>query len=458
MPKQNKQMEKIISLCKQRGFIYPGSEIYGGLQNSWDYGPLGVELKNNIKNLWWDHFVRSRDDIVGIDAALIMNPKVWEASGHTKEFNDPMVECKKCHARRRSDHVQDARVKGGGYKNVQRKFSDEERDLLFCSNKEEHDFTPPKDFNMMFRTHLGPVANDDNIVYLRPETAQAMFVDFKNVLQTSRQTPPFGIAQAGHSFRNEITPGNFIFRLREFQIMEIEYFIAPPKSDKDWELHFDKWLKEMHDWIESVGIDKKKVHELEVPKDDLAHYSKRTVDLEFDFPFGKDELYGLAYRTDFDLKTHEENSGENMKYRDQESGEEYWPHVIEPTFGVERTVLAVLCSAYSEEDDRVVLKLDPKIAPYKAAVFPLMRNKPELVELAQKIYKDLRKNHVIAWDDRGNVGKRYYSQDQIGTPYCITVDFDSLEDKSVTIRDRDSMKQERVKIEELENILSEKVK
>ncbi|MBU2575845.1 glycine--tRNA ligase [Patescibacteria group bacterium] len=422
-------MEKIISLCKQRGFIYPGSEIYGGLQNSWDYGPLGVELKNNIKNLWWQRFVSSRDDIVGIDAALIMNPKVWEASGHISEFNDPLVECKKCHERFRADHL-------------------EKNKCLNCGGE----ITESKQFNMMFRTYLGPVDDGENQVYLRPETAQAIFVDFKNVLQTSRQTLPFGIAQMGKAFRNEITPGNFIFRTREFEQMEIEYFI----KEEDWEKHFDKWAKEMHEWIQSVGIDKKKIHELDVPKDELAHYSKKTIDFEFDFPFGRDELYGLAYRTDFDLKNHEKNSGENTKYRDQESGEEFWPHVIEPSLGVDRTVLAVLCSAYHEEDDRVVLKLKPEIAPYKAAVFPLMRNKPELVELAQKIYKDLREKFVIAWDDRGNIGKRYYSQDQIGTPFCITIDFDSLDDDTVTVRDRDSMKQERISIAELEAYLRDK--
>ena len=428
MLKQNKEMEKIISLCKQRGFIYPGSEIYGGLQNSWDYGPLGVELKNNIKNLWWQNFVRNRDDIVGLDAALIMNSKVWEASGHVGEFNDPLVECKKCHERFRADHL-------------------EKEECLSCGGE----LTESKQFNMMFKTFLGPVADGDNEVYLRPETAQAIFVDFKNVLQTSRKKIPFGIAQIGKAFRNEITPGNFIFRTREFEQMEIEYFIEPPTSDKDWEEPFDKWVKQIYEWIKLVGIDKKKIHELDVPSGELAHYSKKTIDFEFDFPFGKDELYGLAYRTDFDLKTHEKHSGQDTKYQDLETNEKYWPHVIEPSLGVDRTVLAVLCSAYCEDGDRVVLKLDPKIAPYKAAVFPLMRNKPELVELAQKTYKDLRKKFMIAWDDRGNIGKRYYAQDQIGTPLCITIDFDSLDDDSVTIRDRDSAKQERVKIADLES-------
>jgi glycyl-tRNA synthetase len=429
-------MDKIVSLAKQRGFIYPGSEIYGGLQNSWDYGPLGVELKNNIKSLWWDMFVRQRDDMVGIDTALIMNPKVWEASGHVSEFNDPMVECKKCHSRFRADHLKkDKCPECGG------------------------ELTESKQFNMMFRTHLGPVEDDDNQVYLRPETAQAIFVDFKNVLQTSRQTLPFGIAQIGKAFRNEITPGNYIFRTREFEQMEIEYFIEPPKDDKEWQKHFNKWVKELHKWIDVVGIDKKKIHELDVPKDELAHYSKKTIDFEFDFPFGKDELYGLAYRTDFDLKNHEKSSGQDTKYLNQETNEKYWPHVIEPSLGVDRTLLAILVSAYHEEgegkDKRVVLKLKPQVAPYKAAIFPLMRNKPELVEKARKVYDDLRKKFTIAWDDRGNIGKRYYAQDQIGTPYCITIDFDTLEDDTVTIRDIDTAEQERVKIDELDSKLQD---
>ncbi|MDP3995086.1 MAG: glycine--tRNA ligase [bacterium] len=427
-------MEKIISLAKQRGFIYPGSEIYGGLANSWDYGPLGVELKNNIKALWWDMFVRRRDDMVGLDAALIMNPKVWEASGHVSEFNDPMVECKKCHSRFRADHLKaDACPSCGG------------------------ELTEAQQFNMMFRTHLGPVASEENLVYLRPETAQAIFVDFKNVLNTSRKTLPFGVAQIGKAFRNEITPGNFIFRTREFEQMEIEYFIRAPKNDAEWERHFDDWRNAIHAWIAAAGINPKKISELDVPASELAHYSKKTMDFQFDFPFGKDELYGLAYRTDFDLKTHQEYSGADTKYRDQESGEEFWPHVIEPSLGVDRTLLAVLCSAYEQDDKREVLHLKPALAPYKAAIFPLMRNKPDLVKKAQTIYQDLRQKFMVAWDDRGNVGKRYYSQDQIGTPYCITVDFDTLDDDTCTIRDRDTMQQERLKIAELEGYLREKI-
>jgi len=431
-------MESIVSLAKQRGFIYPGSELYGGLQNSWDYGPLGVELKNNIKELWWEMFVHQRDDMVGLDAALIMNPKVWEASGHVSNFNDPLVECKKCHERFRADHLKEKKCPscGGG-------------------------LTDSQQFNMMFRTHLGPVESDDNIVYLRPETAQAIFVDFKNVVQSSRKTLPFGIAQIGKAFRNEITPGNFIFRTREFEQMEIEYFIPKPAKDADWEVHFDAWVKSVHEWIRIVGIDKAKIHELDVPKDELAHYSKKTMDFEFDFPFGKDELYGLAYRTDFDLKNHEEHSGQNTKYKDQSTNEEYWPHVIEPSMGVDRTMLAILCSAYtvegSGEKRREFLKLNPAVAPYKAAVFPLLKNKPELVKKARDLYEQLRRTYAVAWDDRGNVGKRYYSQDQIGTPYCVTVDFDTLEKDVVTVRDRDTTKQDSVAIKELNAYLDEKL-
>ncbi|MEK7628963.1 MAG: glycine--tRNA ligase [Patescibacteria group bacterium] len=428
-------IDKIVSLCKRRGFVYPGSEIYGGLANSWDYGPLGAELKNNIKQLWWKKFVHGRDDVVGIDAALIMNPKVWEASGHVATFSDPLVECIKCHSRFRADQFNGTCEQCGGKK-----------------------FSEAKQFNLMLKTFLGPVENSDSVVYFRPETAQAMFVDFKNVLDTSRKTIPFGIAQIGKAFRNEITPGNFIFRTREFEQMEIEYFI---KKDT-WQENFEHWRKEMLGWMEDVGIDLKHVHEIEIPAEDRAHYSKRTIDFEFDFPFGRKELYGLAYRTDFDLKNHENASGQNLKYREQgdgtSSGEEYWPHVIEPTWGVDRSLLAVLCSAYDDTDaSRTVLKLNPKIAPYKVAVFPLMKNKPELVEAARKVYTGLKKEFVVAWDDRGNVGKRYYSQDEIGTPYCITVDFQTLEDETVTIRDRDTTTQERIKISELTNYLSNKI-
>jgi glycyl-tRNA synthetase len=420
-------MDKIVSLCKRRGFIFPGSEIYGGLSNSWDYGPLGVELKNNIKNAWWKRFVHQRDDMIGIDSALIMNPKVWEASGHVATFSDPLVECKKCHNRFRKDQLKKEKCPD-------------------CKGE----LTEAKQFNLMLKTFLGPIENAESIVYFRPETAQAMFVDFKNVLETSRKKIPFGIAQIGKAFRNEITPGNFIFRTREFEQMEIEYFI----KEENWKETFKMWQKEMWLWItDELGLNKEKIHELEVPKDELAHYSKRTIDFEFDYPFGKKELYGLAYRTDFDLKNH----FKEPPYEDLESKEKFYPHVIEPTFGVDRSVLAVLLDAYAEENDRVILKLKPSLAPYKVAVFPLLKNKPELVEKAKEVYKDLKQNFVVIFDDRGNIGKRYYSQDEIGTPFCVTIDFQTLEDQTATLRNRDTMKQERIKITDLKNYLINKI-
>lgn len=427
MAEKNDKMEKIISLCKRRGFIFPGSEIYGGLANSWDYGPVGVELKNNIKQAWWKRFVQQRDDMVGIDASLLMNPKVWENHGHLATFTDPLVECKKCHGRYRADQIDGK-----------------------CPNCGSKDLTEAKQFNLMLKTFLGPAEEKVNEVYFRPETAQAMFVDFKNVLDTTRRKLPFGIGQIGKAFRNEITPGNFIFRTREFEQMEIEYFI----KESEWQNVFEHWRKEMWSWMTDVlGLKKEHIHELAVSKDELAHYSKKTIDFEYDYPFGKKELYGLAYRTDFDLKNHFKEE----PYQDLETGEKLYPHVIEPTWGVDRSVLAVLCDAYTEEAERIVLKVKPSLAPYKVAVFPLLKNKPELVEKAKEIYYALKKDFTVAFDERGNIGKRYYSQDEIGTPYCVTVDFDTLKDDSVTVRDRDTMKQERVKINELSNFLSNKL-
>ena len=420
-------IDKIISLCKRRGFIFPGSEVYGGLANSWDYGPLGVELKNNIKQAWWNRFVHFRDDMVGIDAALIMNPKVWEASGHLENFSDPLVECKKCHHRFRKDTL-------------------EKDECPDCKGE----LMEPKQFNLMLKTFLGPTEDSSAIVYFRPETAQAMFVDFKNVLNTTRRKLPFGIAQIGKAFRNEITPGNFIFRTREFEQMEIEYFIKA----EEWKKVFEMWRKEMWSWMTDIlGLREKNIHELDIPDGERAHYSKKTIDFEYDFPFGRKELYGLAYRTDFDLKNH----FKEPPYEDVESGEKLYPHVIEPTWGVDRSVLAVLCQSYIEESDRVVLKLKSKLAPYKVAVFPLLKNKPELVKKAEEIYKDLKKYFMVAFDDRGNIGKRYYSQDEIGTPFCITVDFDTLEKDDVTVRDRDTMRQERIKIKDLQSFLNDKI-
>jgi len=431
--KRENLMGKIVSLCKRRGFIFPGSEIYGGLANSWDYGPLGVELKNNIKQLWWKRFVQNRDDVVGIDSALIMNPKVWEASGHLKNFSDALIECKNCHHRFRADSLT---MDSGCY---------------VCTDCDGREFAGAKDFNLMLKTFLGPSENATNVVYFRPETAQGMFVDFKNVLDTSRKAIPFGVAQIGKAFRNEITPGSFIFRTREFEQMEIEYFIRK----ENWEEEFENWRKEMHNWMEKdLGLDRKHIHELEVPDDERAHYSKRTIDFEYDFPFGVNELYGLAYRTDFDLKNHYKEP----PYKDPQTGEEFWPHVIEPTWGVDRSVLAVLTEAYNEEESRVVLKLNQKLTPYKVAVFPLLANKPELVKTAKGVYDSLKTRFMTAWDDRGNIGKRYYSQDEIGTPWCVTIDFESLEDEKVTVRDRDTMRQERVAIEGLAEYFKSKIK
>ncbi len=451
-------MDKVIGLARNRGFIFPGSEIYGGLQNSWDYGPLGAELKKNIKDLWWKIFVLERPDIVGLDANVIMSTRVWEASGHLEGFNDTLIECKKCHTRFRADEVT-PELSG-------KAASDKTLSKIICQTcGAKGQFTNPISFNTMFKTNLGPVESADSTVYLRPETAQAMFVDFAEILRVSRRRLPFGIAQIGKAFRNEITTGNFIFRLREFEQMEIEYFIEPPKTRKDWEKYFDHWLGEIRRWLKIVGVDMKRVKETEVPANDRAHYSKKTIDIEFQYPFGQKELYGLAYRTDYDLKAHEKNSGENLKYRDPETGKEFVPHVIEPSLGVERTILAVLLSAYTEEqvktakgteEKRVVLKLPAVIAPYKTAVLPLA-DKPELVKMGEDIRNSLSLLFSVDFDVTQSIGKRYRRQDEIGTPYCITVDFDSLGDGKVTIRDRDSMKQDRVEIGKVAEYLKEKL-
>ncbi|OGE89389.1 MAG: glycine--tRNA ligase [Candidatus Doudnabacteria bacterium RIFCSPHIGHO2_01_FULL_50_67] len=434
-------LEKIVNLAKRRGFIFPGSEIYGGLANSYDFGPLGVELKNNIKKLWWKMFVQEREDMVGLDANIIMNPKVWEASGHLQNFNDPLAECKKCHQRFRADEIGKS-----------------------CPNCGGKEFAEQKQFNMMFKTNLGPIESPEHAVYLRPETAQAMFVDFKEIVETTRMRVPFGVAQIGKAFRNEITPGNFVFRTREFEQMEIEYFIR----EKDWKKSFDHWLAEMKRWIKAVGIDEKKVKYVDVPDKERAHYSKRTVDVEFQYPFGQKELYGLAYRTDFDLSAHQKHSGKDLEYRDPETNDKFVPHVIEPSLGVERTALAVLLSCYEEikggrttttesvKEQEVVLRLPKSIAPIKAAILPLSR-KDELTKPARDIYHELQKEFICQYDETASIGKRYRRQDEIGTPFCVTFDFDSLEDKKVTVRDRDSMKQERVAISELKDYLKKQL-
>ncbi len=501
-------MEKLVSLCKRRGFVYQGSEIYGGLAGTFDYGPLGVALRNNIKNIWWKMFVDSRDDMYGLDAAILMHPKVWEASGHVSGFSDPMVECQNinCKDRRhRVDHLLAPEI----YEEILRKLKSPEivNELVSKVSNEIAELMPqdlpetykgegdfltrkrteekidefqskvgiimhtaltvnkvkcpgcgqvnwglPKQFNMMFQTQIG--AAESSISYLRPETAGGIFVNFKNIVDSFHPKLPFGIAQIGKAFRNEIAPRDFIFRVRELEQMEVEYFVKP----SDWEVKFEEWRQGIHSFVEAVGISKDAVHELEVGDGDRAHYSKRTIDFEFDFPFGRKELFGLAYRTDFDLTAHQTGSGQNLKYA-EEGQEAIIPHVIEPSLGVERTMLAVLSSAYCEDEQngeiRVFLKFKPAVAPIKVAVFPLLKNKPELVEKAREIYVALKKEiPQIMWDDNGNVGKRYRRQDEIGTPWCVTVDFDTLGENpemldTVTVRDRDTGTQERVAVSDL---------
>jgi len=434
-------MDNIISLAKRRGFIFPGSEIYGGLANSFDYGPLGVELKNNIKQEWWKRFVHQRPDIVGIDAALLMNPKVWEASGHVKNFADALVECKNCHERYRADEIgwTDSKTPMEG---------------ITCRECGGGEWAGAKQFNLMLKTFLGPAEKSANIVYFRPETAQSMFVDFKTILDTNRPKLPFGIAQIGKAFRNEITPGNFIFRMREFEQMEIEYFV----KESEWEKYFEHWLDEMKRWLEYLGVSDKKLHYVDIPEGERAHYSKRTVDIEYEYPFGQKELYGLAYRGDFDLKNHTEASGQDLRYTDTETNEKFLPHVIEPTWGVDRSVLVSMLEAYHEEEaptaeegesaKRVVMKFPTWLAPVKIAVLPLSK-KEELIKVAKSIYGELSKKFVCEYDETQSIGKRYRRQDEIGTPLCITVDFDTPNDDSVTVRDRDTMKQARIKISEI---------
>lgn len=454
------RMEKVVSLAKRRGFIYQGSEIYGGLAGTWDYGPLGVSLKNNIKNLWWKRFVDDREDMYGVDAAILMNQRVWQASGHVGGFADPLVECKKCKKRFRGDQVKMGDTAGaemGGGEGAQKSGTGGGKNWI-CENCKTTNTFAPRQFNMMFKTNVGASEDENSVSYLRPETAQGMFVNFKNVIDSFHPKLPFGLAQIGKAFRNEIAPRDFIFRSREFEQMEIEYFVR----ENEWEKHFEYWQGEMKSWMKDIGLDAAKIHELEVAPEDRAHYSKRTIDFEYDFPFGKKELYGLAYRTDFDLKNHSGASGVDLTYFDEEEKDEskrrFAPHVIEPTFGVDRTVLAVLATAYTEDElggeKRVFLKLSPTITPVRVAVFPLLKNKPKLVEKAREVYSMLKKEialtgGAVVFDDNGNIGKRYRRQDEIGTPHCVTVDFDTLENDTVTVRDRDTGKQERVAIDKL---------
>ena len=441
-------MEDIISLCKRRGFIYQGSDVYGGLSGTWDYGPLGVQLKRNIMNLWWRMFVDERDDIYGVDAAILMNPKVWQASGHVDTFVDPLCEDTVNHRRYRTDHIlKDNGIDADGLMMEQ---MDEVIAEKGIKSPDGNPLSKSRTFNMMFKTSVGATESEDSAAYLRPETAQGIFTNFKNVVDSFYPDLPFGIAQQGKAFRNEIAPRDFVFRSREFEQMEIEYFVNPEK----WQEAFDELLKSTHEFLEALGLDPRNIHELDVPAEDRAHYSKKTIDIEYDFPIGKEELMGIAYRTDFDLMNIQRVSGKSMEYTIKGTNEKFVPHVIEPSFGVERALMAVLSSAYREDEQngsrRVYLALPEHLAPVKFAVSPLLKNKPELVEKAREIYANLSKKNPgrVMWDDNGNIGKRYRRQDEIGTPYCVVVDFQTLEDDTVTVRERDTTEQRRVKIED----------
>jgi glycyl-tRNA synthetase len=439
-------MDKIVAFCKRRGFVYQSSEIYGGIRSSYDYGPLGVEMKRNIKEEWWRRMVHMREDMVGLDSAIIMHPKVWEASGHTLTFNDMLVESRTSKRRYRADHlIEDATgIDAEGLSPEQLTKIIQEDERVKDPVDGGRDFAPVRPFNLMFETYMGPVKTPENLAYLRPETAQGIFVNFKNVLQTSRVKVPFGIAQIGKSFRNEITPGNFIFRTREFEQMEMEFFVEPG-TDEAWH---EYWIEERWNWYTNLGLKEENLRRYEHPKEKLSHYSKRTVDLEYNYAsVGWSELEGIANRTDFDLKQHAAYSGEPLEYFDQAAGERYVPYVIEPAVGPDRIMLAFLVDSYTEEEvkgeERTVLKLHPRIAPTKAAVFPLSKKEP-VSTIARELYDDLKGDYRIFYDDSGSIGRRYRRQDEAGTPFCVTVDFDTIEDKKVTIRDRDTLEQERV--------------
>lgn len=441
-------MEDLVSLCKRRGFIFQGSEIYGGLAGTWDYGPLGVQLKRKLVGLWWKQFVDEREDMYALDTAILMNRKTWKASGHVDTFNDPLIEDVVTKQRYRLDHVlEDNGVDPEGMTLEQMVAVVKKNNIKSTAGNE---LGNAAQFNMMFKTHVGAVNDEASVSYLRPETAQGIFVNFKNIVDAFYPDLPFGVGQVGKAFRNEISARDFIFRLRELEQMEVEYFVQPD----DWEAAFSDWQKTIHNFYESIGLPKEKVHEHEIGDEDRAHYSKRTIDFEFDFPFGRKELMGLAYRTDYDLSKHQEFSGKNLEYRPKDGSTALVPHVIEPSMGVERLVLAVLSSAYTEDEvngeKRVYLKLPAHIAPVRVAVSPLLKNKPELVAKAREVYATLKKEFGnVMWDDNGNIGKRYRRQDEIGTPYCVVVDFDSLEDIAVTVRHRDTTEQERIKISDL---------
>ncbi len=441
-------MDKVIALCKRRGFVYPSSEIYGGLANTWDFGPMGTLLKNNIRDSWWKKFVMDRDDMVGIDASIFLNPKVWEASGHVTSFTDVLIDCRNCKFRTRADHliednVSNIKVEGLPLEKLTEIIKENN---IKCPKCNKIEWTDVRKFNLLFESSVGIVEANKSKVYLRGEIAQGIFVNFKNVLDTTRVKIPFGIAQIGKAFRNEITLGQFVHRTLEFDLMEFEYFIHP----KNWEKIFKDWQTEMWNWAKELGLNEKNLRWREHEEFERSHYSKRTMDIEYHYPFGWKEMFGIAYRTDFDLSNHSKHSRKDLSYTDPVTNEKYIPHVVEPTFGLSRLVGIILFDAYIEEGDRVILKLSPKLAPFKAAVFPLVSNKQDLIVKAKAVYDQLKQKYSVAWDDRGNIGKRYAYQDEIGTPLCITIDYDSLEDNTVTLRDRDTTKQERIKIEDIE--------
>jgi glycyl-tRNA synthetase len=450
-----KKLEKIVSLAKRRGFIFQSSEIYGGVEGLWDLGPLGILMKNNIKNLWIKKFVMEKENIFLIEGTCLMHPKVWEASGHLEHFSDLLVECKNCHARYRADHLEEGKFIGKG----------KAKEKNQCPNCGGKSFTEPRKFNLMFKTFLGPVEDKAHQTYLRPETAQSMFTNFKNVLNSMRAKIPFGIAQIGKSFRNEITLGDFIFRSREFEIAEIEYFVKPEEENK----YFEFWVNEWENFFLSLGIKKENLRRVEHPKERLAHYSKRTVDIEYKFPFGWAELAGIANRGDYDLKRHSQFSGEDLSYFDQKEKRRYFPSVIEPTLGLERLILAILLDAYEEipggrtkttkptKEVEVLLKLDKKVAPIKIAVLPLVKNEPKIVEKARKVYEILKPHFFCLYDEVDSIGRRYRRMDEIGVVYCLTIDFESLEKDDLTVRDRDTMEQERIPISNLVEFLKEKL-
>ncbi|MBQ6884687.1 MAG: glycine--tRNA ligase [Clostridia bacterium] len=462
MNNSQKTMETIVNLAKGRGFVYPGSEIYGGLANAWDYGPLGVELKNNIKRAWWKKFVQENPYNVGLDSAIIMNPETWVASGHLGGFSDPLMDCRQCKTRHRADKLIEDYVAENGLDDNPAAMTDAEmmeyirEKGIACPDCGSHDFTDIRKFNLMFKTFQGVTEDSSSTLYLRPETAQGIFVNFKNIQRTTRRKLPFGVGQIGKSFRNEITPGNFIFRIREFEQMELEFF-CKPGTDLEW---FDYWRSFCRDWLINLGMDEDSLRLRDHDKDELCFYSKATTDFEFLFPFGWGELWGVADRTDYDLSQHAEHSGEPMEYFDPETNEKYVPYVIEPSLGADRVTLAFLCNAYDEEvdekgDKRVVLRLHPAIAPFKAAILPLSK---KLSDKAMEIKNDLAKEFMVDFDDAGSIGKRYRREDEIGTPFCITYDFESEEDGCVTVRERDSMEQVRIPIAELKSYIAEKIK